>query len=135
VSFLDHFKKRALTQLGFDTVEFTTNALVLRIEPVIKRESFVYTGQRLSSPQELTTLVAHTFLSWSFQVSCQRAIKFLFLEKFGLSVLLVGRFIRTIWCNVAGLFTDIARTSFGFRIRCSGCSWIRIAHLFWWGLV
>ncbi len=52
------------------------------------------------------------------------------LEKFGLRILLVGRFIRTVRSNVSGFLADISCASFRFVIANRRRSCFRIAHLF-----
>ncbi len=52
------------------------------------------------------------------------------LEKFGLRILLVGHFIRTIRSNVSGFLADIACASFQLVIANRRRSCFRIAHLF-----
>ncbi len=52
------------------------------------------------------------------------------LEKLGLRVLLVDRFVRTIWSNMSGFLADIACASFRFIVANSRRSCFRIAHLF-----
>ena len=112
VCFPDHPKKRALTQLCFDIVEFAANSLVFRIAPVIKRESFVAKWAEVvvtprvdySGCARLLIAVIPGFLPKNHEV--------LVLEKLGLRVLLVGRFVRAIWSDVSWLVTNIACPSF-----------------------
>ena len=116
VCFPDHPKKRALTQLCFDIVEFAANSLVFRIAPVIKRESFVAKWAEVvvtprvdySGCARLLIAVVPGFLPKNHEV--------LVLEKLGLRVLLVGRFVRAIWSDVSWLVTNIACPSFWFNV-------------------
>jgi hypothetical protein len=120
VCFSDHPKKRALTQLCFDIVEFAANSLVFRIAPVIKRESFVAKWAEVvvtprvdySGCARLLIAVVPGFLPKNHEV--------LVLEKLGLRVLLVGRFIRAIWSDVSWLVTDVTCASFRFNVL--GCN-------------
>ena len=112
VCFSDHPKKRALTQLCFNAVEFAANSLVFRIAPVIKRESFVANWAEVvvtprvdySGCAHLLIAVVPGFLPKNHEV--------LVLEKLGLRVLFVGRFVGTIWSDVSWLVTNIACPSF-----------------------
>ena len=116
VCFPDHPKKRALTQLCFDAVEFAANSLVFRITPVIKRESFVASRAEVvvtprvdySGCARLLIAVIPGFLPKNHEV--------LVLEKLGLRVLLVGRFVRAVWCDVSWLVTNVTCTSFGIYV-------------------
>ena len=130
VCFPDHPKKRALTQLCFDAVEFAADSLVLRVTPVVKCERFVASwaeivvtpGVDYSGCTDLLIVVIPGFLPQDHKVFV--------LENLGLSILLIGRFIRTVRCDVAWLVTDVTCAGFQFSISSGRCSWFRIAHLF-----
>ena len=141
VCFSDHPKERALTQLGFDAVELAANSLVICVTPMIKRESFVAGRAEVvvaprvdhSCGAHLLVVVVPGFLPQNHEV--------LVLEELGLRVLLVGRFVWTIWGDVPRLIADVACTSFGLSVVTSRCcwfiirrSWFGIARLLRWSL-
>ena len=97
-----------MTQLGFDAVELAADALVICVTSMIKRESLVAgraevviaPGVDNSCGAHLLVVVVPGFLPQNHEV--------LVLEKLGLRVLLVGRFLWTIWGYVPRLIADVA---------------------------
>ena len=96
---------------------------------MIKRESFVASRAEVvvtprvdySGCARLLIAVIPGFLPKNHEV--------LVLEKLGLGVLLVGRFVRTIWGDVSWLVTNIACPCFCFNVHGNRRPWFRVARL------